>query len=65
MAYKLLIQQQKNLNIGITDRKLEIKTKLEQYSTEPRPKIKFYLFAIAYLPTLLLPTQLFFLLFQK
>ena len=31
----------------------------------PRPKIKFDLFAIAYLPTLLLPTQLFFLLFQK
>ena len=30
-----------------------------------RPKIKFYLFAIAYLPTRLLPTQLFFLLFQK
>ena len=30
-----------------------------------RPKIKFYLFAIAYLPTLLLPTQLFFLLFHK
>ena len=30
-----------------------------------RPKIKFYLFAIAYLPTLLLPTQLFFPLFQK
>ena len=30
------------------------------------PKIKFYLFAIAYLPTLLPPTQLFFfLLFQN
>ena len=25
-----------------------------------RPKIKFYLFAIGYLPTLFLPTQLFF-----
>ena len=30
-----------------------------------RPKIKFYLFAIGYLPTLFLPTQLFFLHFQN
>ena len=29
------------------------------------PKIKFYLLAIAYLPTLLPPTQLFFFLFQN
>ena len=30
-----------------------------------RPKIKFYLFAIAYLPTLLLPTQHFFFCFSR
>ena len=30
-----------------------------------RPKIIFYLFAIAYLPTLLLPTQLFFFVFSR
>ena len=29
------------------------------------PKIKFYLFAIAYLPTLLLPTQFFFFCFSR
>ena len=29
------------------------------------PKIQFYVFAIAYLPTLLPPTQLFFSLFQN
>ena len=29
-----------------------------------RPKIKFYLFAIAYLPTILPPTQLFFCFFR-
>ena len=35
----------------------------ESHNRLIRPKIKFYLFAIAYLPPLLLPTQLFFLLF--
>ena len=30
-----------------------------------RPKIKFYLFAIAYLPTLFLPTQLIFFAFPE
>ena len=30
-----------------------------------RPKIKFYLFVIAYLPTLLLPTQPFFSVFPE
>ena len=30
-----------------------------------RPEIKFHLFAIAYLPKLLPPTELFFVLFQN
>ena len=34
-------------------------------SDQTRPKIIFYLFAIAYLPTLLLPTQLFFFFFPE
>ena len=38
----------------------EIEIDIFSVGTEFRPKIKFYLFVIAYLPKLLLPTQLFF-----